>query len=308
MDTKKVIFKPELVRQRRINSDESARESSVIGKHNISNYFTQLYGFLYEGKVRDGKRQEIDIVLNDGVRNFHPDLICFNKNGKTFVEIKAASVKNGEFYCPVRQLENYCYSLIKGVKDKKGIVGVDYAFFKYGDSHRLKHLTTKGNAHLVDVLTEHNKYVTVLPLNLVLFLVPLARYQEMDQTTSSFHWDSQNYIKIPGGLIRKMHNDKKFLEELKEQFKSSGVLGRDNVGDFFLDDLKFERKRCEGLPVEYYNIKFMDPFFISKYYFPNGKYQKWLGYFYQNHERILTGLGLDDLFVRKKKELAVIPF
>ncbi len=298
-----LIFKPRLNKQVKRVDEETGRKRKDIAKKNTSKFFVQLYYLLYGGKVnKDGRKGNIDTILNKGLsRRLSPDIFNYSKNGINFLEIKTNSIKASSPFCSPRQIENYCFSLLNEFLEKGGTPSVDYAFFRYGNSNT-KHLDELPDNLFAEKLSKEDKYLTIIPLNLLFFLLAFSNLEEKNQVSSTSNIDSQKYFKPRGKVLRTFHESENAVQELIEDYNGqpswdpkSKFVG--DLNDFFLDRLKVERGKSPDILVRHYGKEIlMNPLTITRYFLPEDAQKEWLTHFGRDHKRILGNLGLEDIF------------
>ena len=287
---------------------EIHRKRGAISKKNTSLFFTQLYQAIYGGKIRRDVHGDFNMVFeNRYSRTFAPDITSGNGNGKTFTEVKANSLHSSSPYCSVKQIENYCCSLLKNLGKGDSSPQVDYAFFRYGTDNT-RHLEKLSVQKFVEQLSSEKKTLTIVPINLLFFLFAFSKFINADQTSSIYHRDSQVYARPSGFTLGLLHREEnaiqKMIQDYLNKWNANDPLrtsrysgGPENLSDFSLQDLTFERNESSPFNVSYCGKMFpMESFSIAKYSLPKKPQKLWLSHFSKNHGRILENLGLEDIF------------
>ncbi len=302
MEDGSLILRLKLIKQVKRISQETGEKRKHISKLNTSRFFVELYHSLYGGVInKDGRNGNIDTILSNGnLRRFSPDIVSSLDGNTAFTEIKSNSIKRSSPFCSKNQIENYCYLLLRELEEGDLKPSVNYAFFRYGNSYT-KHLHKLGNSSLVDELARGDKYLTIMPLNLLFFLLAFSNLEEKDQTTSTSNINYQKYLMPRGKILRTLHESENAIQELIGEYLDQPTwdpkrryIG--NIEDFFLDKLRADRSMSPKINFKYHSEHKMDPFSITKYSLPGKSQAKWLSHFSRNHRIILDNLGLEDIF------------
>ena len=295
-------FKIGLLKQVDAQSKEDAEKRSIISRRNTSRFFTQIYQYIYGGKINFGKKGNLDIFLENGRKNFSPDIVESSGNGIVYTEVKSHSVRMNSPHCSITQLENYCYFFLNKLNSKR-VPRVDYSIFRYGDwnTHGLQKLNS---SQFVDKLSEVNKKLLILPLNLVFFLLTFSRHERRDQTNSESPLDFQDYFMPRGKILTRLQDGNCAISDLISSYGNLSELEKRffrGLEDLALQDLQVDKTLSPRIQIEHRGkIYCVKPFPITKYFHNTKKYQKWLAHFSKNHERIMEDFGLRNLFEEKR--------
>lgn len=272
-----------------------------IAKGNIASFYSQLYRAIFGGHILRRFKTEKESYQNgdeDEQRNFHPDQIRYEDGRKILCEIKAVSSKNAKPFCSSNQLENYCHDMLTSAFKTMFASEIEYAFFRY--FHRSRDGTEKrtsvlANWELKRKLARDTRDLLIVPSNLLFLMFLLSNGDWLNQKSNKGP-DQTFYWKVYGNLISLLHKHENPVISLIENLEQGIEFAR----GLCLEDLSVVRNEspkniyCCGKKVRHFPV--------TRYY---NRTERWLEYFKQSHQRILTdGLGIRDLY----DELRRLPF
>ncbi len=261
----------------------------TLAMGNIASFYSAVFNSLFPGSIMRRFKTEKEALPNGEEINFHPDHIKYEGRRKIFTEIKSVSIRNSKPWCSDRQLENYCFDLLRDAEQPLFEPQLDYAFFRYGrGKKRLVKPNKAGNQELARVLAGRTADLLVVPSNFLFLMMLASNNVAMNQTTNKGP-DEANYWKIYGHLISQLHKGTATPIDLAGSVKSEFDLRK----ELCLDGL--ECTRTESPDNLYYAIFRVKPFAITRY--QNRDSAAWLEHFRTNHHRILTDiLGIRDIY------------
>jgi len=316
-----------------LKTDEEMRYVSTM---NTSNFFVRLWHHLYGGEFVANRRSDVYDHLEGRRRGFSPDIRKKTSLGTIVEEVKASSRRGTMFHCSEHQVGNYADFLLRSVVGGDELPEVNYVFIKYGerkDSNRLYKLTLPA---LSERMAGMRKEVIVIPLNLLFFISLFSKHETRKQISSGSSWNSQDYFYPSGTLLSFLSQEENAVQSLTEVYNSykgvfryirsrneirrsrfmdyleegEGLKRLDPFEELFLEGLKVERTESRKTSAFYLGKTYeIEPFPVTKYFLPQELHREWLAYFSQNHKRILSSLGFEDIFAerlnaeRRKQEL-----
>ena len=282
------VMRPRLKRQIKADSIETANQRSMIFKRNLSGFFVHLYKSIYGGKIL------IDpwgngFLTQAGDYNFRPDIERIEDGEIVFTEIKATSGRNLKIGLNVKQTSNnLCEFLVRS--DEKGVrTMIDYGFFKYGQKNSVG-FQKLNNSKLVKNLAESRNRLTIVPINLLLYLIYFASVEERNQTSSLFGRDSQKYHILNRNLLGPLENPEINLRDIGRGYKPKILEA------LCLGDIGVEHLISPPIKVNYIRESIVQPFPISSYFVPKEKHKKLIKSLRENREELVGNLGLIDIY------------
>jgi len=302
------VIRPRLLRQIRVTDEESAQKRKVIGNHNISRFFVELYRTLYGGKtIKDPWGNGLSHRVND--YSFSPDIVVRENGNAFYTEVKVTSNKTSQIHCRAKQISNNLYKIVSDATLGDLSSRIEYAFFKYGGSEKLRRgLNFLSNQGLVESLSDSKKELAIMPMNLFLYLSYFSYVNEMNQSTSRFGVDQAIYLNMRGGTITDLMSRDIFDEEgnIRSYPKNNPHSAPDILKNFRLNDLIVERTSTHPMVSSYHGEYKIKPFPVVRWSIPEDKYGKFIGYILKHHYDICLSLGLEDLLENSKHD--PVPF
>lgn len=299
-------------------------------KKNTSSFFVHLYREIFKGIISEKNRMplfENYEEFDEFGPAFFPDIIFNGLKKTTYVEVKAVSNRNKRPLFGNRQIAGYLFSVLEN-KGSEALTGV---FFYGGSRHERLYECGNEDGHICDnrCLVERLGHsltdLLIIPHNLLVCLLMLARSFEFDQATSQStinreiyrrpHKNWTNFLLRSQEASQAIDNIFQHVIEKRGENKkiSSYRSGLWPPGfsedDFYLRDLQLkkyespENLHCissRGFPI--YKIR---KFSISEYQNPPDVHSQWIGNLNRRLDDFLDGLWIhEEYYGIRKRELA----
>lgn len=266
-----------------------------IAGENASLLAGYLYEALFGGEAAKPNQRELGQSNDLNSDRFQPDHILTTPAGTTYTEIKLTSGQSAQPFCCSGQFFHYYHALLNALKTGEEIPQVNYAFSRYGPSHGSLKLGRETNTGLGRVLSKQINNLTVVPLNLAIFLMMHSRFEEPDQISARPHSVQRGYWRPSGKDITTVHTCSP-AEAIKEIRKRGGKQRMWDISprELLLNELRIERYDSpENLYIigeggRPYRVK---PFPITVY--RNADPQKWAERARKRFTRFANALGGD---------------
>ena len=275
---------------------------TLVGQHgktakkNTSEFFCYLYAALFGGKVNEPEF--------DGFSQFHPDVTDESDMRVIHTEVKGVSKRQGAPMITFTQFSNYCADFYKMANNGTEVCGVDYAFFRYGDSQTNEKLYQYSHTGLAKRLSESIHDLLIIPLNVLIPFLMSHQVREFNHGSSTSGRDAELYWTPWGGDITKIHKGHERVEDLFESADESGILWDDLCAD------NLEREEFMSPGNVYCGRYKVRPFHVTKYH--NVEPREWARAFIDVSEEVFAYFGISPSLLREKFEKTVedveIPF
>ena len=251
-----------------------------IKSKNVGIYYKALYDSLRTTPLWRGRRLKIRNpeeygMVDNGLSEFqfNPDCLSLFETGPVYGEVKASGFQNAKFWCSPVQFLRYWQLLEDRIREfGDDIPNLNYGFFRYGffipgipgvraydcKLHECEKSGKKinGEKHLCDnrCLTTNliNKThdLTIIPINLLIAIFMSEKFQKqgrMNQLSSQFSWDHQDYSWVKGKLCTSLHG----ARNVKQVSSIRGLLGNSILPKTYevlgLDRLRIVRESVSGI-------------------------------------------------------------
>jgi len=299
------IFKPKLRKSAAIQTVRGRKDyrlKSFSVKNNLSRFYSQLFAFYFGGNpngnqtardYRTGPRRE-------DVSHLCPDVVFRDENNEVFTEIKALGGRSPGPLCSLTQLERACLYELAEAQTQPPTPHYRYAICQYGSFSRGRNLHHCSSTQFVKTLAEETRGFCVFPLNFALYLCTKSPIRAQDQSRNKMSNHSRLYWCPPRGLLtnlRKTTDPIGFLISTP----CSGGYQHIELEDCFLDRMHVEHIEIPLVTVDYRGKQTkIAPEKLTRFSLSEEDHLKWLEHFSQNHEEILRGLCLEDLWEKRK--------
>ena len=296
---------------KRIRSVTRASLATQNTGRNIGNFYVRMHSALFNHEREAEYTHEEFIEVGEERIQFKPDLKIDGLRGVEYVEVKGKTLNGSQVDCGKTQIEAYSWAMLRDYYSGKSS-SVDFAFFRYGYSHRNLKLHSKVSSSALEMLAGETKEALVIPLNLLLLLVSLSKKETRIRTKEK----NQDYFRISGRAISLLgemdkFNQGYFLNEFKSGFFNGDI-------DFYkvketryedakrfarreslcLDEIVVKRKISDELRPMHYNGTQVNPYSVTIYALKNP--DRWVESFARNHQNILKTLKLRDLYQEQR--------
>jgi hypothetical protein len=290
----KIEIKPDFLPQVKVDKNHLANKRKLrIAGENASFFAGYIYEAIFKGvAVRPNEKypdeEGMEIISSP---HFRPDHVLSTPQGTIATEIKMTSLRSSQPFCSNSQFFHYYRYFLDCFRSGEEAPSVNYAFFKYGAKEPLK-IGKFTNIELVQTLSKEIRNLTVVPLNLAIFLFSRSRLEEPDQT--NWRVVSRGYWRPRGLDITDLHKCAP-LESVEKINRRSNSLFSESVSskELLLEDLVAERFHS---PEKMYVLGGKKAFKISQFpitVYRNRDERAWAEAAYKNFARFSDFLGGD---------------
>lgn len=272
-----------------LDRGQFASKIAVRGKKNIGRFFLQLYTTMFGGYESSSLFNPVIKINYEIKRRFIPDVTEYTDNGRVYTEVKSVSLRTNQITISKEQIENYSFASLMAYQEGDKLPEINFGFFRYGyrdlvQSHNLP------DKKLIELLSQEVRELSIYPLNLLLATLMLNPPHKKDRATPNSS-NVNTYYSVKGKIITLLQQPKG-LEQLLQQ----GDFGSDLVDELMLDKLKIEQFESSDKYDIFCQRRKMAPFRITKYYSSDRQLKKWLKYFNKNNDKVLSFLGVWDIY------------
>ena len=277
-------------------------ETGLNSKMNVGEFYTSIYkGLYHNGHVP--VNHDYIIKMGDETRVFKPDLDTKGLFGRDFTEIKSRFEISSGQPCRQNQVENYSFMFLKRLEEHEDIrPSVNYAFFMYGNgSHAPLKLHMFDSETAMSTIAGKTKELVIMPMNMALLTFKMSRTERRVRKDVG----EEEFFIVAGHLLRRLHEGTTNMWDLIDDHAKRHDFNTYSVKKFaekmHLDagNVAVTKKSSEDIRELRFGDKIVTPFSITAYALRDP--DAWNKSYLKNHSKILSNLGLDDLYSKYRK-------